>query len=328
MRAKPVWPIPVGFLKVCGRPNRDASTKAKEGRTPMARDLAPPSQLPMSVGSFSTQVLGAVAYLGGVALLLVSSASALFKAPRGAPRLRQALFRQMEWLLGAGLPLVGLVHVGMGSFLAMQAYYGATFVEAVGPVVGVGLFRNVAPLLTGLTLAGLIAARSTAELARRPLAELDGDPGWVPDRTVALGQEADPRDPPDPARLTGIRIAAAMLVGPVLALWGAIVGTVIGWSITIQYLGVPTPIFFSKAIEMLWARDMVGLVFKGVCFGVAAALFPCYEGLRGPISVPVAAVRAACLAAAAILLINSTWYVLMYMAGPAFGPTVLPPPVP
>ena len=49
-----------------------------------------------------------------------------------------------------GLPLVGLVHVGMGSFLSMQAYFGATFMDGIGPVTGVGLIRNLAPLLTGL----------------------------------------------------------------------------------------------------------------------------------------------------------------------------------
>ena len=31
-----------------------------------------------------------------------------------------------------GLPMVGLVHVGLGSFLAMQAYFGATFMDGIG----------------------------------------------------------------------------------------------------------------------------------------------------------------------------------------------------
>jgi phospholipid/cholesterol/gamma-HCH transport system permease protein len=296
----------------------------------MARDLASPSHVPIPLGRLGTTVLEGVVYLGGLALLATSAARAMMKAPRGAPAFWLAVSRQLEWLLGAGLPLVGLVHVGLGSFLAMQAYYGATFVEAVGPLVGVGLFRNIAPLMSGLVLAGLLAARATAELARKPLVELDADPEWVPDRPAAPGQPVDTPPPPDPARLAAVRMAAAMVAGPVLAFWGALVGTMVGWLISRQYLGVATPIFFTKAIEMLWARDVTGLLIKGPCYGLAAALFACYEGLRAtsPRAVPTAAVRAACFAGVAILLGNSTIYVLMYMAGPAFGPTIVTPPVP
>jgi phospholipid/cholesterol/gamma-HCH transport system permease protein len=294
----------------------------------MARDVAAPSLAPITIDRLGTPVLQGVVYLGGLAMTLGSAFKALVHPPKGAPALRTALVRQLEWLLGAGLPLVGLVHVGLGSFLAMQAYYGAVFAEAVGPLVMVGLFRNVAPLLSGMILAGLLAARVTADLARRPLVELDADPGWVPDRPVALGHQVNPDLPPEPARLAGVRIASAMIAGPVLTLWGATVGTCIGWLISLQYLGVPTPIFFTKAIEMLWARDITGVFVKGTCFGMVAALFACYEGMRGSDSVPVSAVRAAALSAMSILLINSIYYVLMYMAGPAFGPTVLTPPVP
>ena len=45
-----------------------------------------------------------------------------------AGRLRlRTMVRQLSWMLAFGFPLVGLVHVAMGSFLSMQAYYGSTF---------------------------------------------------------------------------------------------------------------------------------------------------------------------------------------------------------
>src|SRR5579864_7466551 len=250
------------------------------GPLPMATDLAPKTltygPLLARVGQY---VLAGISYVGGVAILAGSAVRAVISPPKGAPPLGRAMLRQGEWLFGAGLPLVGLVHVGMGSFLAMQAYYGATFVEAAGPVVGVGLFRNVAPLLTGMTLAGLMAARITSDLSRRPLVELDGDVDWVADRAIALGEAPDPRPPPDPARLTAVRLLAAMVAGPILTLWGAVIGILVGWLITIKYLGVPTPIFFAKLLEMLCARDIVGVAFKGAGCGLAAALFPCLERL-------------------------------------------------
>ena len=63
-----------------------------------------------------------------------------------------------------GLPLVGMVHIAIGSFLSLQAYYGSTFVDGTGAVVGVGLLRNMGGLMTGLTFAGILAARMIPEL--------------------------------------------------------------------------------------------------------------------------------------------------------------------
>ena len=123
---------------------------------------------PGIAGALVNRTLGALAYLGGVTILLLAAlASPARKANRSSVRFYPAFCAQLDWLLAFGLPLVGLAHVGMGSFLAMQAYFGATFVEATGPVVGVGLIRNMAPLLTGLVLAAMQATRTIAELKGR-----------------------------------------------------------------------------------------------------------------------------------------------------------------
>ena len=63
-----------------------------------------------------------------------------------------------------GIPLVGLVHIAMGSFLSLQAYYGSTFVDGTGAVVGVGLLRNLGGLMTGMIFAAILAARMIPEL--------------------------------------------------------------------------------------------------------------------------------------------------------------------
>ena len=157
-------------------------------------------------------------------MIVAAAVRAVGERPEGTLTVRAATVRQLDWLLGAGLPLVGLVHVGMGSFLAMQAYFGATFAIGVGPVVGVGLIRNGAPLLTGFVLAGLMAARATVELRTRRRVELDADPAWVADRDVALGLLADDRPGPSDGRLLLPRLIAAIVAGPVLAAFGAAVG--------------------------------------------------------------------------------------------------------
>ena len=88
--------------------------------------------------------VGVVRYLGVLGLLGMSA----MRAARPTPSFFRETGRHFEGLLAMGLPLVAVVHVGMGAFLAMQAYFGATFVDGIGPVVGVGLVRNLAPMLS------------------------------------------------------------------------------------------------------------------------------------------------------------------------------------
>jgi phospholipid/cholesterol/gamma-HCH transport system permease protein len=276
-------------------------------------------------------VLGAVAYLGAWVLLGFAAVRAIFRPKRGASSLVGAVIGQCDALLMMGVPLVGLAHVGLGSFLAMQAYYGATFVEGVGPVVGTGLLRNLAPLVSGLTLTGILAARFTTEL-RGSHAALDQDPRQLSDRPTVRITITAPQPPaaPDPARLVAVRVLAAILMGPPLALWGCFVGIGVGAIVANAKLNVPFAIFYSKFIEMVWPRDAVGLVVKSAAFAAVAALFACHEGLRrrddDGRAWANAPFRAACLAAVLILVLNNTWFTLAYLAGPAFGPTVLTPP--
>jgi phospholipid/cholesterol/gamma-HCH transport system permease protein len=301
------------------------------------------------------QTIATVIELGRMATLLGQAARSLVRPGPDDPPFRPALVRQLAALLGMGLALVGLFQVGTGLFLSMQAYYGGTFVDGTGAVVGVGLFRNLGPLFAGLVMAGLIAARTTTELRTRPWATLDGDPLWVADRDAQrVHPQRQPdldalQPPPQPSRLAAVRITAAIIAGPILALWGTVVGIVIGWKSAGTMLGVSTHGFFSMMWEMLWLRDLSGLVIKGILYGLLAALCACHEGLRCPAgsaaagagtsaeadprshshshshfaAVEIAAFRAACLASVAILMINSGWFLLFYHAGPAFGPTLM-----
>ena len=269
--------------------------------------------------------LAGVAYLGGLATLLLSATWSILRPPEGSPSFVPAVVRQLSWMLAMGLPLVGLVHVGEGSYLATQAYFGGTFVEGTGAVVGVGLIRNGAPMMTGLILVGMVATRVTSELRGRSRVGLDAEPGWVPDRA------ASSTTGPEPARLAAVRIASAMIAGPILTMGGIGVGTLVGWQVSQTLLGVSTHSFFTMFGEMLWYRDVLGVVVKGMGFALFASMFACHEGMRGPGgpdpgSVPAAACRAACLATVAILVLNSGWFLLVYHAGPAFGPTLLAPP--
>jgi phospholipid/cholesterol/gamma-HCH transport system permease protein len=134
-----------------------------------------------------------------------------------------------------------------------------------------------------------------------------------------------------------------------LSKWGVAVGTLVGWQASQTMMGLSTGMFFMMLVKMMWFRDVVGLIVKGVLFGAVPAAICCYEGFgpaaRGdelsvardvppdpaygaapPLSMPV--FRATCVSFMAILIMNLSWFVLVYHAVPFYGPTLLQPPVP
>ncbi|MFI5454232.1 MAG: ABC transporter permease [Isosphaerales bacterium] len=314
------------------------------------------------VGWVGRSVLAILGYFGGVTLLALGAAGSVLR-PRlsreeaaAAPGFMKTVMHQLFWMLVMGVPLVGLVHIAMGSFLSLQAYYGSTFIEGTGAVVGVGLLRNLGGLMTGMTFAGILAARMIPEL--RILARRLSAGGRPPD-----GSSTNARHHPvethsevggasiaiAPARLAAPRIAAAGVACLLLSQWGIAVGTVVGWQASQTMMGISTEMFFMMMTKMMWFRDVMGLIVKGLLFGVLPAAICCYEGLgpgaledepagagfsashpahglAPPWATPV--FRAVCLSCVAILILNSSWFMLVYHAVPFYGPTLLAPPGP
>jgi phospholipid/cholesterol/gamma-HCH transport system permease protein len=149
-----------------------------------------------------------------------------------------------------------------------------------------------------------------------------------------------------PGRLAAPRIVAAGIACLLLSQWGIAVGTLVGWQASQSMMGLSTGTFFMMMAKMMWFRDVVGLVVKGLFFGALPALVCCYEGLgpgasdHEPASESISdshpghglappwstsVFRAACLSFAAILVLSSSWFILVYHAVPFYGPTLLTP---
>ena len=284
---------------------------ARQSRiSPAAVNRSDPAAAVQPVRPQSRIGFGMIGYLGGAATLLLDSLTAPVRSRDGHGSVSVGTARQADRVIGLSYGVVAFFHVGMGSFLAMQAYFGATFVDGIGPVVGVSLIRNLAPLLVGFLLAILTAVLFTADLQG---------------------------EPPSPARRheVAVRVLGVMVAGPILSAWGVLVGVGVGWLVAHQMMGISEPVFFDMFFEMLWARDIVGLVVKGVAFGGIGGVLACHEATRvtrpsetpgGMAAVSRSACRAAVKASLAILIFNALWFVFVYQAGPAFGPTLLMPP--
>jgi phospholipid/cholesterol/gamma-HCH transport system permease protein len=313
------------------------------------------------VAILGRSVIAVIGYVGGTTSLAVGAAGfVLWPARRdgesiAAPGFFKVMMQQLFWMIAVGVPIVGMVHIALGSFLSLQAYYGSTFVDGTGAVVGVGLLRNLGGLMTGLLFAGIMAARMIPELrilARRLLAiDEHADDMCEPrrNRGFVLDEAASGTLAIAPCRLAAPRLAAAAIGCLLLSQWGIAVGTFVGWQASQSMMGLSTETFFMMLLKMMWFRDVVGLVVKGLWFGLVPAAICCYEGL-GPSALDAATrpegtiardlsdglappwsgpvIRAYCLSCAAILLMNVSWFILAYHAVPFYGPTLLPPPVP
>jgi phospholipid/cholesterol/gamma-HCH transport system permease protein len=323
---------------------------------PSTSTAAPVPFLLAPVAGVGRSVLAMMAYAGGVTLMATAAlGSALTIWPRRneapAPGFTKTLIHQLFWMLFTGLPLVGLVHFAIGSFLSLQAYYGSTFVDGTGAVVGVGLLRNMGSMMTGLTFSGILAARMVPELRilSRYLAshENSAEHNEPTSRRQHSAAENDPPQSIAPGRLAAPRIAAAAVACLLLSQWGIAVGTLVGWQASQSMMGLSTSNFFTMMTQMMWFRDVVGLVVKGLIFGGLTAAICCYEGLvyavaddepSGECISPLypahglappwfrPVFRATCISSVAILVINSSWFMLVYHAVPFYGPTLLPPP--
>jgi phospholipid/cholesterol/gamma-HCH transport system permease protein len=290
----------------------------------MPRDLAP------SLNRRSTSPLqflfAVLAYAGAPLGILSSACRALIRPGIGSPPLRQAVLRRLDELIRLAGPLTVLVHVPLGSFLAMQAYYNATFTQAVGAVAGLGLLRNLGPIATGLTLAGFLSARYVPELINRPRFGLDDAPEAVPDREVALGHSTDSRSDDDPGRLALVRILSAAIAGPILCTIGLLVGIVLSIVVARSMLQIAPAIYLGKFLEMIRPIDVIGLIVKGILFATISAAVACAEGLRTrgsePLSLPASVTRAACVSMLGVLFTNASWFTFAYKAGDPFGPLI------
>ena len=318
-----------------------------------------PSRTPLGpVARLGRSVLESLGYVGGVTLLLIRVPGWILwpwqsRGEVAGPGFVKTLMHQLFWMLFMGIPLVGIAHIAVGSFLSLQAYYGSTFVDGTGAVVGVGLLRNLGGIMSGMIFAGIMAARMIPELLvmNRHLPRTETEPAELTSGSRARRQESTDAVPGQTipvniGRVVAPRVAAAAIACMLLSLWGITVGTVVGWKASESLMGLSTEMFFMMMLKMMWFRDVMGLIFKGIMFGALPAAICCFEGLfhhpaehgeraddepphpshglAPPATVPV--FRATCLSMVAILIMNSSWFMLVYHAVPFYGPTLLPQP--
>lgn len=200
------------------------------------------------------------------------------------------------------VPIGIFIALFTGIVLAMLADYSVGDIVPpyfVGTLVQKTVTMELAPVLTGLALAGRVGANIAAELGTMKVTE----------QIDALETLAyDPY-----AYLVVPRVLAVTLMFPVVVAAAMLVGVISGWLAALFLVDVST-VQFLKGVRLFFTEFDVryGLV-KSASFGTAVSLIGCYAGLNargGAQGVGGAATRAVVMSAVMILVLDAFWAIV------------------
>jgi phospholipid/cholesterol/gamma-HCH transport system permease protein len=243
---------------------------------------------------FSESCLGA-----GYTLGLIGSAT-LQIARFG--RKRSEIMRQMSLVCLGSMPVVFITSLFTGMIVSLQTGislrdYGQE--SLLGYIVSVGMCREMGPVFTCLTLAGLVGSTYAAEIG-----------------TMKVSEEVDALEVMsiDPVYyLVMPRLIALGFAAVLLTIYADLIGTAGGSVVAQAKFNVDISIFFKNARDALKVKDIYGGLLKSFAFGIIIAGVSCGQGLRaggGPAGVGMATLRAVVISFIYILVFN---YLLTWM---------------
>ena len=184
------------------------------------------------------------------------------------------------------------------SLLASYSFTGAVPMYFVGTLVEKTITMELAPVLTGLALAGRVGANIAAELGTMRVTEQI-------DALETLGY--DPH-----AYLVVPRVIAGTLMFPVVVGAAMLTGVLSGWVASISLLDISSPDFV-KGLRLFFSGfDVRYGVVKAASFGFIVTLIGSIRGLRatnGAEGVGRAATNAVVYSAIMILVLDAFWAV-------------------
>lgn len=177
------------------------------------------------------------------------------------------LFKHMEFIGNKSVFIICLTGFFTGMVLSFQIYIGFNLINAenlVGPTVGLGIFRELGPVLTGL----IVAARAGGAMAARL-------------GTMRVTEQIDALDVMgvNPKQyLIAPRILAATFSAPMLVAVFDFVAMLGSYLFSIHVLNLDEAIFIDKVSSMIDPSHINEGLFKGLCFGFFFSTICTFKG--------------------------------------------------
>ena len=208
---------------------------------------------------------------------------------------------QMRRLGVDSLPIALFIAVFTGIVLALLASYsftGAVPFYFVGTLVEKTVTLELAPVLTGLALAGRVGANIAAEIGTMSVTE-------QVEALETLGY--DPL-----AYLVVPRVIAGTTMFPVVVAAAMLVGVGAGWVASVLLLEISSAEFIKGVRLFFQTFDVSYGLVKSASFGFAVTLIGCAQGIRtrgGAVGVGRGATGAVVYSAVMILVLDAFWAV-------------------
>jgi len=243
-----------------------------------------------SILPFTAKLRAGMEEMGAMFILAGRALARGVQPPSSLP----AVVYQVESLGARSVAIGTLTSAFAGLVIAIQfGFFLARFgvQHTVGKVVVLTLFRELAPVLTALTVGARIGSGIAAELGSMTVTE-------QVDAVRALG--ADPIK-----KLVVPRVYACLIVMPMLTVLADVTGFLAGAAVTKFEYDISFAQFFSSALDTVDESDFISGVGKSVVFGLIIAVVGCYKGLNvqgGTEGVGRATTQTVAVASVAVLL--------------------------
>jgi phospholipid/cholesterol/gamma-HCH transport system permease protein len=233
--------------------------------------------------------------LGEVGLLLSKTLRNMFRRPWEMKN----FVNQLEEIGVRTLPVVSLTAAfgglvfGLQTYIGFHRYVGQGSEAYGGPIISLGLSKELIPILVGLMVAGRVGSAMTAEIGTMKITEQI-------DALFTLG--ADPNK-----YLVVPRTAASILMLPCLTLYGDMIGIACGFFYNVGLMGVNRVVYLRNTLLYLELWDVASGLIKAAIFGLVIAVVGCWQGLKtegGAEGVGRATTRTVVIASISILILN------------------------
>lgn len=186
---------------------------------------------------------------------------------------RRLILDQMLRIGVHSLPLISVVSIFTGAVSSWQAAYqfqgvipGEMTMDFVGAAVSAAIFIELAPVLTGIIVAGRVGASIAAELGTMRVTEqIDAL------ETLAI----------DPIRyLAAPRFIAGWTMLPILVIYACLVAHLGAYGVAFFLLDISTGTFFGSVQRHFLVHNVFSGLVKALVFGGGTALIGCSIGIR------------------------------------------------
>jgi phospholipid/cholesterol/gamma-HCH transport system permease protein len=216
------------------------------------------SSITESLSSFVQQA-------GAIVIFMTDAIRASFRKPN---RYLEVI-RHMEFVGNQSVFIIMLTGTFTGLALAYQIYLGFKMVNAtnlVGPIVGLGITRELGPVLTGL----IVAARAGGAMAARL-------------GTMRVNEQIDALDVMGvntKQYLIAPRVIASVICMPLLCAIFDFVAMVGAWFLAVKVVDLDEAIFWDKVRATIEIRHINEGLFKAAVFGLVFSTICCYRGFN------------------------------------------------